>query len=127
MCIWNVDENNRRCEFCSYRGGCEEYPLGRNIDDRAPEWLSAMNRVIGEDVRVSSRKKNVLWGRNFLAYKAKIEGLTLSQIGRLIGRDHATGLFASRRGEDAINNPQMYSDVMGIWDRFQKMLFLEKI
>lgn len=81
-----------------------------------------MNSVVGEDVRRMSRHKNVLWGRNFLAYKAKMEGFSLSQIGKVIGRDHSTALFAVRRAEYAINNPNMYSDVLKTWENFQKQL-----
>lgn len=122
MCIWAVAEADRKCEFCSYRGGCEKYPLGNGLDRRAKSWLIAMNKLIGEDVRKETRRKRLLWGRNFLAYKARTEGLSLSQIGSLIKRNHATALFAARRGEYAITNPQMYSDIVGLWSDFQEIL-----
>lgn len=93
-------------------------PLGR------PAFLKRlMAEVLGvDDIPVKSRRAEFVWARSILAYQLVKEGMTASEAGRFLGKDHSTIIYMRRRVEDALMYPKQYTDVIYIWKQFQKRI-----
>ena len=57
------------------------------------------------------RFREIVVARQVLCYLLRRQGLSLSQAGRLIGRDHASVLWSLRRVADAMAAPRTYQDL----------------
>ncbi len=147
MCIWGVTEEHRHCEFCSYVGGCERRPIIAfketpqvevKKEEELPDipdadkheiwwtYLHLMNGITGEDIRGRKRTNLVVWGRNFVAYQLHLEGYSSVKIGYVINRDHATVLHNLESVKNVLIFPYLYPREMEIWNKFQKMIHLQK-
>ena len=120
MCIWNCNSNDRKCVFCTYRGGCEVYPIeyDKSLELSGLGYVKSMNEIIGADIRQPSRKKEVVWARNMVAYRLNQEGLSFERIGRILNRDHATIFHSVRRCSDIFKYPSMYREELALWETF---------
>lgn len=130
MCIWKVAEEDRRCEYCSYKGGCETFPDAQ-IMNIVPgsvlfERASIMNELIGDNVLRRTRRANVVWARNMLCYSLFADGYGYSGIGRAVGLDHASVIHCVRRAKEMLRNPSMYGPEMAIWQKYSNLLSLQK-
>lgn len=82
-----------------------------------------MADVLGvDDIPVKSRRAEFVWARSILAYQLVKEGMTASEAGRFLGKDHSTIIYMRRRVEDALMYPKQYTDVIYIWKQFQKKI-----
>ena len=82
-----------------------------------------MAEVLGvDDIPVKSRRAEFVWARSILAYQLVKEGMTASEAGRFLGKDHSTIIYMRRRVEDALMYPKQYTDVIYIWKQFQKKI-----
>ena len=82
-----------------------------------------MAEVLGvDDIPVKSRRAEFVWARSILAYQLVKEGMTASEAGRFLGKDHSTIIYMRRRVEDALMYPKQYTDVIYIWKQFQKRI-----
>lgn len=122
MCIWNCNKEDRKCLFCSYRGGCEvrpiEYDMTLGQIGLGNKYVKIMNEIVGDDIRVPSKKMSVSWARNMVAYRLNQEGLSLSKIGIVLNRNHATILHAVRKCSEIFKYPSMYRDELSLWETF---------
>lgn len=122
MCIWNCAVEDRHCEFCSYRGGCERYPLLESRYEgakmQAEEYIGLMSKAVGEDIMVSSRKQNLVWARNMVLYMLRVDGYSLMSIENATGRNHSTVIYATRQVKEMLKKPNMYKDEIEIWNKF---------
>ena len=122
MCIWSVKPEDRHCEYCSYRKGCERFPK-RIMDPKANRYVRIMSDIIGANILFKSRKQRIAWARHMVAYQLRREGYSLEKAGGAIGLNHATVLNCERQVSRMIENPQMYPNETEIW---QKFLSLQK-
>ena len=128
MCIWEIDPEKRRCEFCSYRGGCEKYHPERALNAGADAecYVGIMSSIIGTDILNRSRDHRMVWARNIVAYQMRRRGHSLSSIGKCLGLDHSTVAHCERSVKDMLFWPSMYPEEIKIWQNFQEKLSLQK-
>ena len=145
MCIWPVKPEDRHCEFCSFVGGCESRPIvtvkqeavvePEEVIPEVPDaekheiwwtYVYLMNGIVGEDIRSRKRTNRVVWARNFVAYQLHLDGYSSQKIGYVINRDHATVFHALDSVKHVLVFHQAYPREMEIWNKFQKMIHLQK-
>ena len=93
-----------RVELCNH--------LQESITRERKERPAFLKRMMAEFV----------WARSILAYQLVKEGMTASEAGRFLGKDHATIIYMRRRVEDALMYPKQYTDVIYIWKKFQNKI-----
>lgn len=123
MCIWPVNPEDRHCEFCSYRGGCDRYPKKKSNPEL---YRRIMFRIIGMDVLTRSRRQDLVWARNMVVYQLRLDGFSLKQIGRAVGLDHSTVVNCVHQVERMLERPSMYEKESEIWQEFQNSLNSQK-
>lgn len=84
------------------------------IAENACDWEMDADRKRDGDVLV----------RAFVAKQMVSEGFSLNSIGRAMGRDHATVLFA-RRIADAVESGYQGAERQKKWRKFQTLLMIE--
>lgn len=125
MCVWKVEPEDRQCQFCSYRRGCERYPIIIKMDEQvAGRYVDAMKEVVGFDVLERTRRQVVVWARNLVAFRLHLDGYSFAAIGRLLGIHHATVLHACRHVDEMLEHPNWYRKECEIWTKFQEKLLL---
>lgn len=127
MCIWKVEERDRRCEYCSYRGGCEKYPKGierEDVKSVAERYIEAMSDIVGQDILIRTRSVLLVWARNMVAYQLRLEGYSVTAVGACLGLNHSTVTHCASRMREMLERPKMYAREARIWTEFQKQLSL---
>lgn len=128
MCIWKVAEEDRMCEFCTYRGGCETHRSHGLLawDLRARRYVETMSRICGMDIVSRVKKNRAVWARNIVAYWMRKCGYTLGQAADAICRDHATVVHAQKQVECMLAYPNVYKEEYDIWCKFMEEIGLPK-
>ena len=113
-----------RIELCNHLQESINRERKMGIPVERPAFLKRMMaEVLGvDDIPVKSRRAEFVWARNILAYQLVKEGMTASEAGRFLGKDHSTIIYMRRRVEDALMYPKQYTDVIYIWKQFQKRI-----
>lgn len=127
MCIWKVAERDRRCEFCSYRGGCEKYPEGiakEDVRSVADRYVKAMSEIVGQDILMKTRSSLLVWARNMVAYQMRLEGYSVTAVGDRLGLNHSTVTHCKSRVEEMLSHPMFYPRETRIWQKFKETLSL---
>lgn len=127
MCVWKVEESDRRCEYCSYRGGCERYPEGREKEDVrsvAKRYVETMSSIVGRNIIAKDRSMLSVWARNMVAYQMRREGYPVTAVGDCLGLNHSTVTHCALRVRQMLEMPRMYMREARIWTEFQKRLSL---
>ena len=97
--------------------------IARERKERPAFLKRMMAEVLGvDDIPAKSRRAEFVWARSILAYQLVKEGMTASDAGRFLGKDHATIIYMRRRVEDALMYPKQYTDVIYIWKQFLKKI-----
>ena len=122
MCIWKVRRADRLCEFCLWGGPCE--CRGPEVVDRGDVYLEAMTGVLGKDVLGRDRGRIAVWSRYMVMYMMRKDGLSWKVIGRRVGKDHSTVIYAVRQVEKMLELPKMYRQEYKVWKSFQKKINL---
>ncbi len=78
--------------------------------------------VTVEELLSPLRFRDLVVARQVLCYMLTRRGLSLSQAGRWVGRDHATVLWSLRRVADAMVAPQSYRDLNRLLDACRRAL-----
>ena len=120
MCIWSVREEDRHCEFCTYRGGCEAYPQKKEV--RPELYREIMSEIVGMDVLTRCRRQDLVWARNMIAYQLRKDGLSLKNVGIAVGLNHSTVMNCMHQVERMLERPSMYEKETEIWQKFQNSL-----
>lgn len=120
MCIWKVAEEDRHCEYCLWHEGCEARPTEMMKRERL--YIETMSTLIGRDILTDTHERNVVFGRNMVAYQLIMDGCGVCRAGRLLGRDHSTIVYAKYQIQAMLNMPQMYVREMAIWNEFQEII-----
>lgn len=122
MCIWNVSANERQCKFCSYRQGCEKYPvsgrLGINEDGR--RLMETMRGIVGDGVTSRSRLPKYVWGRYIVGYELRRMGYSYKDVAKAVGLDHSTVIHGENLVKLMQKNPVFYQNELEIYDKFNK-------
>ena len=84
--------------------------------------MGMMEEIQGEPVPDKSRKPRWVWCRRMVAYQLLLEGYSLHETGRMIGKDHATVVQMRHRMQDAFCYPYAYRDILELWKNFQKKI-----
>lgn len=70
----------------------------------------------------NSRERDVVLIRMFIAYKMRLEGYSLSEIGRVIHRHHATVLHYAQTMVDMNDVPKMYAEDLSKYKSFESAI-----
>lgn len=90
--------------------------------NRGQELLGMMEEIMGEPIPLKSRKADYVWARTMVAYQLTREGITTTEAGRMLGKDHSTITFLKEKMEAALTYSYAYKDVVDIWKQFQKRI-----
>lgn len=90
--------------------------------NRGQQLIEVMEGILGERLPVKCRDTKYVWARSMIAYQLMQEGFTSSKAGRVLEKDHATVLHMVIKMKEALQFPQMYWDIMPLWNEFQNKL-----
>lgn len=121
-----MSEEDRHCEYCSYREGCERYPLRELPNGMAGRFVEVMSGIVGKNVLDRSRRWDMVWGRNIVAFQLLQNGLSLGKVGKLLGMDHSTVYHCKTQVKAMLRTPSMYQREIEIWNKFQETIMLNK-
>ena len=120
-CIWNCPIEDRKCEYCTFRGGCDRYPLHRE-SVRPQRYIAIMEEIIGEPVLSRTRHRLPVWARNMIAYQLWQDGFKSTEIAKIFGFDHSTIVHCRKQVGKMLKMPRMYSIESEIWRKFQESI-----
>lgn len=75
-----------------------------------------------QPIPYESRESHHVWARTMVAYQMSKEGYTTVEIGRQMMKDHSTIIHLRNKMQDVFALPQMYGDVLEMWNKFQKQI-----
>lgn len=75
-----------------------------------------------QPIPCESRESHHVWARTMVAYQMCKEGYTTIEIGRQMMKDHSTIIHLRNKMQDVFALPQMYGDVLEMWNKFQKQI-----
>lgn len=122
-CIWNVAEQDRRCEYCSFTDGCDCRRWSRlePIEGRARKFIRIMSDILGDDVLKKTKSRPFVWGRFIIAYELRQEGYLYEQIGRVLTLNHSTVVYGVIRVEELLRSTGVSLEEERIlWQKFLK-------
>lgn len=94
--------------------------LAEKKKEHAEQYIAKMNAIVGDDVRSKARRTELVYARSILAYTLRREKYTWQEIGKLLGgRSHATIINNYELMQDALTFPNMYYDLMHIYNKFK--------
>lgn len=88
-------------------------------------YVSVMSEIVGRNILERSRKWDMVWGRNIVAYYLVKKGCSLPKVGEYLGMDHSTILHCKRQVERMLKAPCMYRMETEIWEMFNKRILYE--
>lgn len=91
-----------------------------NAAERYKTLLIAATSLLGRGIDTKCRDTNCCIGRMLIAYKMRQEGFSLTQIGIVMGRDHATILHYQRKMEDVLHF--RFKMELAYWEEFNTIL-----
>lgn len=126
-CIWRVDIADRRCEYCSFFGGCERREAPASANARAGLYVATMSSIMGHDIKNRRRHRLDVWARNIVAYQLRKEGMSFKEAGDALGLDHSTVIHGCEQVESMLAMPKMYPAEFALWENFKNLLNSQKI
>ena len=122
MCIWKVDENDRLCQYCSYRSGCEVYPAidVPDADELYAKYRAAMMAASGVDIGIMCRRPEYVYARYFVVNRLYEDGVSPKEIARVVGLDRCMTVYARNRVEFVLEHRGMYARENKIYENFIK-------
>lgn len=86
--------------------------------------LGEMATAMGwqQPIPYESRESHHVWARTMVAYQMCKEGYTTIEIGRQMMKHHSTIIHLRNKMQDVFALPQMYGDVLEMWNKFQKQI-----
>lgn len=122
MCIWNVAKNERHCEYCSYRGGCERFGPQSNLESDLNRYVSIMQELVGKGVMGKARISVFTWARYMIEYQLLLDGYEANAIGKITGKAGATIYYGKHQVLKMLAAPKMYARETECWTKFQERL-----
>ena len=86
--------------------------------------LGEMAKAMGweQPIPYESRESLHVWARAMVAFQMCKEGYSTTEVGRQMMKDHSTIIYLRNKMQDVFELPQMYGDILEIWNRFQKQI-----
>ena len=69
-----------------------------------------------------SRESRHVWARAIIIHQMCMEGYTVTEIGRQMRKSHCTVTYLRNKMADVFAYPQMYGDVLDMWNKFKKQI-----
>lgn len=113
------------CGCCTLRGYCSERtkPIA-DVDEVGETYVKIMSDILGVSPLLMSRKKDLVWGRNAIAYQLCQDGFSQKEIASVVHKNRVTVVHCIQMMELALRNPRQYYSEMKIWNKFQEKLSL---
>lgn len=92
------------------------------IPGRFRELLEYASLLCGDNIMSRARDHYSCIGRMMIAYQLREEGYTLSEIGRQMGRHHATIIHMCKMMEDVLLYRTAFRIEYTFWVEFQKLI-----
>lgn len=93
---------------------------------RAETYRDYIEKILGRSLN-NSRSREDVAGRMIIAYQLRADGYSTMEIGRMVGRNHATILYLCKQMQSCIAYPNSYRSEHDMWEEFQNMLNLNTI
>lgn len=93
-----------------------------NPQERMQYFADKMQEVSGIDVKKRSRDRETVTARCLFMFVARREGYSQSDIGRFVGRDHATVCHAENRVKDMFSFPNAYKEEINLYNKYIESL-----
>ena len=92
--------------------------------DDAERLLSIVSRVADISPTHGRRIRQAVQARTIVAYCLYRKGMGLSEIGRLLGKEHSTAYHYIRTMEFALEHPRQFSELIYIWKKVTEEIAL---
>ena len=89
--------------------------------NRIEHYRAVIESILGKPIG-NSRKRDDVAARMCLAYQLHADGYTSGQIGKMLGRDHATVLHMIKMMEACKAYPRAYRRECDLWEEFEELL-----
>lgn len=93
---------------------------------RVETYKGYIESILGRSLN-NSRKREDVAGRMCIAYQLRVDGFSTGEIGKMVGRNHATVLYLCKQMQCCIAYPNSYRSEHDMWEAFQNMLNLNTI
>ena len=90
------------------------------IKNRFSTLLSIVESMVGKGIIGKLKDRELVIGRRLIAYQMRLDGFSLSKIGMLLGKHHATVQHMEKMMEDAIKFE--FRPELTYWEEFQQKL-----
>lgn len=122
-CIWKVSADDRRCEFCSYRGGCERYPAVEGVNTGPSPlfdtYVDIMRDIVGESILERRRQSRLVYARYIVAHQLSLDNYGVSAISRMLHLHHSTVIYAIKKVKYMLKEPNMFPEECKILNNFK--------
>ena len=110
------------CQYCTYRDGCEAYPVIDLPDADAlyAKYRDIMIAVAGVDISIMCRKPDYVYARYFVVNRLCQDGVSPKEIERVVGLDRCMTVYARNRVSFVLEHRNMYARENKIYDNFIK-------
>lgn len=99
----------------------EFWLTGKGFD----ELHEAIVKVMGHEVLNSSRSRHMIIGRTILAYACHKEGMTETEIGERMNRDHSSVHQRIVRMKEWLSMPSLFKEEVNLYNKFIEELNYE--
>lgn len=100
--------------------------MEQQIREKADRYVKIMSEIVGTDILAKSRKQDVVWARNIVAYQLFLDGFMVEPIGKALGLHHSTISYCFKQVVNMLKMPLMYSKEIELWHNFKEILSYEK-
>lgn len=91
-------------------------------DSRFNELLRAATAIVGDGILSIVKTRQLVIGRMMIAYQMREEGYKLKEIGRCLGRHHASILQLVKSMQNVLDYPRLFRNETKCWQRFQELI-----
>lgn len=107
--------------------GMQHYSYMANIYnlrvlDMADRYVGLMKDIAGEDVMERTRRRHVVLCRMIVAYRLMQDGVTISDIGRVLGVDHSTVHHYREQMTNMLGMAYVYRYEAKLWEAFNQAI-----
>lgn len=100
----------------------KEQPAPARDGSRLGILFSLMGDALGEPVHRKSRIARYVTARTFIAYELLEEGYTTTEVGKMMGKDHATIVYLRGKMLNYFNLPLVFDEELALWKRFKQKI-----
>lgn len=90
------------------------------IDEAFARYHKAMHDITGVDCTERTRRPDVVWARNIVAWQMTEDGFTTTSIGRRLGLDHSSICYCRDAVKMMLEDPRFYKRELAVFRKFKK-------